>query len=76
MYHRTQRATTETRGSQLENATFELGDGTRFKTNDKATKLMKALNTTVGATELFLKSSSVERIGFDTTNDVDGKAVL
>ena len=72
----TQRATTETGGSQLENASFEPGDDTRFKTNDKATNIMKALNTTVGATEVFLKPSSVERIGFNITNDFDGKAVL
>ena len=71
-----QRATTETSGSQLENVTLELGGNTRFKTNDKATKIMNALNTNVGATEVFLNPSSVDRIGFDTTNDFDGKTLL
>ena len=72
----TQRATTETSGSQLKDATCKLGDDTRFKTNDKATEITKALNTTVGKTEVFLKPSSVERIRLDTTNNFDRKTVL
>jgi len=72
----TQRATTETSGSQLENVTLKLWDQTRFKTNDKGTKVTKTFHVTVGAAEVRLKPSSVERIGFDTTDDFDGKTVL
>ena len=72
----TQRATTETSSSQFEDVTFELRDGTGLKTNDKTTKIMKALSTTAGATEECLKPSSVERIGFDATYGFDGKTIL
>ena len=71
-----QRATTETSSSQFKNVTFELRNITRFNTSDKGAKITKAFNAAAGATEVCLKPSSVERIGFDTTNDFDGKAIL
>ena len=62
--------------SQFKNVTFELRNSASFKTNDKDTKITEAFNATVGATEVCLKPSSVERIGFDITNDFDGQAIL